>query len=246
MRHYEVIFLVHPDQSEQVPAMIDRYRTLLESNGGTIHRLEDWGRRQLAFMIEKVYKAHYVLMNIECDGNTLAELNSMFKFSDAVIRNLVIRKNSAVTAPSPLAKSKEEIRDEAVGEPPTASQENVVAGEKKNLVDDAPVATIESSAPDEAESIAAKTTEDGDDAPVATIESSAPDEAESIAAKTTEDGDDAPVATIESSAPNEAESIAAKTTEDGDEETDVVQDQVVMPDDSTEDGAANLLKKEED
>ena len=74
MRHYEVVFLVHPDQSEQVPAMIDRYRTLLESNGGTIHRLEDWGRRQLAFMIEKVYKAHYVLMNIECDGNTLSEL----------------------------------------------------------------------------------------------------------------------------------------------------------------------------
>ena len=86
MRHYEVIFLVHPDQSEQVPAMIDRYRALLESNGGTIHRLEDWGRRQLAFMIEKVYKAHYVLMNIECDGKTLTELSSMFKFSDAVIR----------------------------------------------------------------------------------------------------------------------------------------------------------------
>ena len=90
MRHYEVIFLVHPDQSEQVPAMVDRYRALLESNGGTIHRFEDWGRRQMAYMIEKVYKAHYVLMNIECDGNTLTELNSMFKFSDAVIRNLVV------------------------------------------------------------------------------------------------------------------------------------------------------------
>jgi small subunit ribosomal protein S6 len=112
MRHYEVIFLVHPDQSEQVPAMIDRYRALLEANGGTIHRLEDWGRRQLAFMIEKVYKAHYVLMNIECDGNTLTELNRMFKFSDAVIRNLIIRKSHAITEPSPLVKTKDDGPDD--------------------------------------------------------------------------------------------------------------------------------------
>ena len=123
MRHYEVVFLVHPDQSELVPAMIDRYRTLLETNGGTIHRLEDWGRRQLAFMIDKVYKAHYVLMNIECDSNTLAELTSMFKFSDAVIRNLIIRKSKAVTEPSmmSLEKIKEDKREE--GKPESSRSE---------------------------------------------------------------------------------------------------------------------------
>ncbi len=107
MRHYEVVYLVHPDQSEDVPAMVDRYRSLIEKNGGTIHRLEDWGRRQLAYMIDKIYKAHYVLMNIECDGDTLNELTSMFKFSDAVIRNLVIRKNGPVVERSLLALSQE-------------------------------------------------------------------------------------------------------------------------------------------
>ena len=145
MRHYEVIFLVHPDQSEQVPAMIDRYRTLLESNGGTIHRLEDWGRRQLAFMIEKVYKAHYVLMNIECDGKTLTELSSMFKFSDAVIRNLVIRKSRAIIEPSPLAKSKEENRDDQIGESTPVSEKSVAPDldAEKAQVDDTVVPEIE-------------------------------------------------------------------------------------------------------
>ena len=145
MRHYEVIFLVHPDQSEQVPAMIDRYRTLLESNGGTIHRLEDWGRRQLAFMIEKVYKAHYVLMNIECDGKTLTELSSMFKFSDAVIRNLVIRKSRAIIEPSPLAKSKEENRDDQIGESTPVSEESVAPDldKEKAQADDTVVPEIE-------------------------------------------------------------------------------------------------------
>ena len=142
MRHYEVIFLVHPDQSEQVPAMIDRYRALLESNGGTIHRLEDWGRRQLAFMIEKVYKAHYVLMNIECDGNTLTELTSMFKFSDAVIRNLVIRKSRGITDPSPLAKSKDESRGEQMGESTQAGEKIVAVNEVDPQVDDTSVAEI--------------------------------------------------------------------------------------------------------
>ena len=148
MRHYEVIFLVHPDQSEQVPAMIDRYRALLESNGGTIHRLEDWGRRQLAFMIEKVYKAHYVLMNIECDGKTLTELSSMFKFSDAVIRNLVIRKSRAIIEPSPLAKSKEESRDDQIGESTSVSEESVAPDldKEKTQVDDTVVPEIEPAA----------------------------------------------------------------------------------------------------
>jgi len=107
MRHYEIVFLVHPDQSEQVPAMIERYRAMIESNGGAIHRLEDWGRRLLAYPISKAHKAHYVMMNIECDQQTLEQINSAFRFNDAVIRDLVIRRNEAITSPSILAKSEE-------------------------------------------------------------------------------------------------------------------------------------------
>jgi small subunit ribosomal protein S6 len=103
MRHYEVVFLVHPDQSEQVPAMVEKYRGLIEGNGGHIHRCEDWGRRPLAYTIGKVHKAHYVLMNIEIDQPTMDEMANMFKFSDAVIRNLVIRRQEAVTEASALA-----------------------------------------------------------------------------------------------------------------------------------------------
>lgn len=108
MRHYEIVFLVHPDQSEQVPAMIERYRTMIESGNGLIHRLEDWGRRLLAYPINKIHKAHYVLMNIECNQETLTQLNSAFRYNDAVIRDLVISRDSADTEPSFLAKSKEE------------------------------------------------------------------------------------------------------------------------------------------
>ena len=108
MRHYEVVFMVHPDQSEQVSAMLERYRAIIEGGKGSIHRLEDWGRRQLAYPINKVHKAHYVLMNIECDGDVLEQLNSAFRFNDAVIRNLVIKRDKAVTEPSPLIKSAEE------------------------------------------------------------------------------------------------------------------------------------------
>jgi small subunit ribosomal protein S6 len=104
MRHYEVVFLVHPDQSEQVGAMVDKYQSLIEGNGGHVHRSEDWGRRHLAYNIGKVHKAHYVLMNIECDQPTIDEITSMFKFSDAVLRNLVIRRDSAITAASLLAE----------------------------------------------------------------------------------------------------------------------------------------------
>ncbi|HNO74176.1 30S ribosomal protein S6 [Nitrosomonas mobilis] len=102
MRHYEIVFIVHPDQSEQVPAMIERYSNTITSKAGKIHRTEDWGRRQLAYMIQKLHKAHYVLMNIECDQTTLDELIYSFKFNDAVLRHLVIRTNSPVTEPSPL------------------------------------------------------------------------------------------------------------------------------------------------
>ncbi len=104
MRHYEIVFIVHPDQSEQVPAMIERYRTLVASNGGTMHRLEDWGRRQLAYPIEKIHKAHYVLMNIECNQTVLDELDHAFKFNDAVLRHLTVSMKAAVTAPSPMMK----------------------------------------------------------------------------------------------------------------------------------------------
>jgi small subunit ribosomal protein S6 len=110
MRHYEIVFLVHPDQSEQVPAMIERYRGMITAAGGAIHRVEDWGRRQLAYPIAKVHKAHYVLMNVECDKPTLDELTGAFRFSDAVIRNLVIAMPDAVTEPSPMAKAEEEGR----------------------------------------------------------------------------------------------------------------------------------------
>ncbi len=104
MRHYEIVFIVHPDQSEQVPAMIERYKTLITSKNGQIHRLEDWGRRQLAYQIQKLHKAHYVLMNIECDNETLAEIEHGFKFNDAILRHLTIRMKKAVTEPSPMTR----------------------------------------------------------------------------------------------------------------------------------------------
>ncbi len=108
MRHYEIVFLVHPDQSEQVPAMMERYRNMIEGAQGKIHRQEDWGRRQLAHSISKVHKAHYLLLNIECDKPTLDELVGAFRFSDAVLRHLVIARDEAITEPSAMAKAREE------------------------------------------------------------------------------------------------------------------------------------------
>jgi small subunit ribosomal protein S6 len=108
MRHYEVVFLVHPDQSEQVPAMIERYRGMIESDGGRIHRLEDWGRRQLAYPIQRLLKAHYVLMNIECSAAALKELQDAFRFNDAVLRHLIIQMKAAVTEMSPIMKTKDD------------------------------------------------------------------------------------------------------------------------------------------
>ena len=108
MRHYEIVFLVHPDQSEQVPAMIDRYKATVESNGGKVHRLEDWGRRQLAYSINKIHKAHYVLMNVECNQDVRDEIETAFKFNDAVIRSLIVKRDDAVTDMSALAKAKSE------------------------------------------------------------------------------------------------------------------------------------------
>ena len=104
MRHYEICFIVHPDQSEQVPAMVERYKGIVAARNGKVHRLEDWGRRQLAYPLAKVHKAHYVLMNIECDGETIAELEHSFRFNDAVLRHLTVKMTKAVVDPSPMMK----------------------------------------------------------------------------------------------------------------------------------------------
>jgi small subunit ribosomal protein S6 len=121
MRHYEIVFIVHPDQSEQVPAMIERYRSTITSRKGAIHRLEDWGRRQMTYPIAKMHKAHYVLMNIECDQETLDELEHSFKFNDAVLRHLTVQMKAAVTAPSPMMKE-EKSRSVLNGEAPKAAE----------------------------------------------------------------------------------------------------------------------------
>ena len=123
MRHYEVCFIVHPDQSEQVPAMVERYRGIVTARGGVIHRLEDWGRRQLAYTLAKVHKAHYVLMNIECDQVALDELSNAFRFNDAVLRHLVVKMKGPVTTPSPMMKEEKSrsMMEGRGGEPPRES-----------------------------------------------------------------------------------------------------------------------------
>ncbi len=129
MRHYEVVFIVHPDQSEQVPAMIERYRALITASKGTIHRLEDWGRRQLAYPIQKIHKAHYVLMNIECDQATLEELEHGFKFNDAVLRHLTLSTKAAATSPSPMMKEEKSKSVLSRDEAPAAAVAEVAAVE---------------------------------------------------------------------------------------------------------------------
>ena len=143
MRHYEVVFLVHPDQSEQVPAMLERYRATVESAGGKVHRLEDWGRRQLAYPIQKLAKAHYVLMNIECGTGELNELESAFRFNDAVLRNMIMSRKEAVTEPSLLVKrsddrderGREEARrvSEVADETPRDEKAPVAAGQDQDI-----------------------------------------------------------------------------------------------------------------
>lgn len=149
MRHYEIVFLVHPDQSEQVPAMIDRYKKLIEDSKGTIHRLEDWGRRQLAYQIQKIHKAHYVMMNIECDQETLDELENGFRFNDAVLRNLVIRRKAAITEASPMAQTEE--RDSRGGreDRPRREQAAPAAATKEAAPAETPAAATEEAAPAE-------------------------------------------------------------------------------------------------
>jgi len=116
LRHYEIVFLVHPDQSELVPQMIERYRGMIEGDGGTIHRLEDWGRRQLAYPIKKAHKAHYILMNVECSAAALAELEDAFRFSDAVLRHLILARDEAITEPSFLARDDSDRRERSEGQ----------------------------------------------------------------------------------------------------------------------------------
>lgn len=111
MRHYEIVFLVHPDQSEQVSSMVERYTATIKESGGAVHRLEDWGRRQLAYSINKIHKAHYILMNVECGDAALEELNTNFRYNDAVLRSMVIRTDEAITEESPIMKSEQESRE---------------------------------------------------------------------------------------------------------------------------------------
>ena len=137
MRHYEVVFLVHPDQSEQVPGMIERYTQLMADSGGNVHRIEDWGRRQLAYPINKIHKAHYVMMNIECGGEALEELSTLFRFNDAVLRNLVIKRKEAVTEESLILKQERESKERKARiehkrkEEEAAAAAETAAGEKE-------------------------------------------------------------------------------------------------------------------
>lgn len=131
MRHYEVVFLVHPDQSEQVPAMLERYRALIEQSGGSIHRLEDWGRRQLAYLINKVHKAHYIMMNIECNQAALDELENAFFYNDAVLRSIVVKQKTAITEPSVMLGKKDEKFDKRRdARPDTRSNDSRGQGEQ--------------------------------------------------------------------------------------------------------------------
>lgn len=163
MRHYEVVFLVHPDQSEQVPGMIERYTQLMSESGGQIHRMEDWGRRQLAYPINKIHKAHYVLMNIECGGEALEELTTLFRYNDAVLRNLVIKTKAPVTEESLISKgeregkerkaraeAKRKIEDDAAAA--AAAKAETAAEEVAEVAEEAPAAAEEAPADDSEES----------------------------------------------------------------------------------------------
>ena len=169
MRHYEIVFLVHPDQSEQVGAMVDKYRGLIEGSGGHVHRFEDWGRRHLAYNIGKVHKAHYVLLNIECDQATIDEITSMFKFSDAVLRNLIIRRDSAVTEASPLAddhSDEDEDEDEnspVISEPRPMGDEAGRVASVSGGSDPAEEAAAASEAPTDSTAPASETADAGAD-----------------------------------------------------------------------------------
>lgn len=141
MRHYEIVFMVHPDQSEQVPGMIERYSQAIEKDGGKIHRLEDWGRRQLAYPIDKIHKAHYVLLNVEAEQAAIDELTTNFRYNDAVIRNMVLRTDEAITEESPILKAEKESRERRSR--PERSEDDAVEGNEDLGVEDAETEEVE-------------------------------------------------------------------------------------------------------
>lgn len=150
MRHYEVVFLVHPDQSEQVPGMIERYTQLMVDSGGNVHRIEDWGRRQLAYPINKIHKAHYVMMNIECGGEALEELSTLFRYNDAVLRNLVIKRKEAVTEESLILKQERESKERKARIEHKRKEEEAAAAEEEAPAEEAaPEAPAETDGADE-------------------------------------------------------------------------------------------------
>ena len=158
MRHYEVVFLVHPDQSEQVPGMIERYTQLMADSGGNVHRIEDWGRRQLAYPINKIHKAHYVMMNIECGGEALEELSSLFRYNDAVLRNLVIKRKEAVTEESLILKQERESKErKARIEHKRKEEEAAAAAEAAATEKEAPAEEAVPEAPAETDGAAEET-----------------------------------------------------------------------------------------
>ncbi len=180
MRHYEIVFLVYPDQSDQVPQMIERYSLMVTDRGGQIHRLEDWGRRQLAYSIDKLHKAHYVLMNIECNAEALNEIQHAFRFNDAVLRSLVIRRETAVTSISPLAKSAEEEDSEEAQWRSGANAAKTPAETKPATAEEAATKPAEAAADDApaakpAETPAETPAERPEEAPAATPEAASGD-----------------------------------------------------------------------
>jgi small subunit ribosomal protein S6 len=179
MRHYEVVFLVHPDQSEQVPGTMGRYKALVEGANGTVHRLEDWGRRQLAYPIQKLHKAHYVLMNIECDQEGVNQLVDAFKFNDAVLRHLIVKRDRAYTEPSPLVKERE--REDAEKRARAAADERAVQAQAQAR------ARAEASESDESEEV----DEDGETAQGLEEEAAGEEDFES-ADDADDDGDEEP------------------------------------------------------
>ena len=202
MRHYEICFLVHPDQSEQVPAMLERYRSLIEGNNGAIHRVEDWGRRQLAFPIAKLHMAHYVLMNIECDAATLAELEGIFRFNDAVLRHLTVSRQEALVEQSLMMKAKEEKdRSSRSYEERKAAESSAKAAEPAEAAKEEAEAPAKEAAEAPAKEAAEAPAEEAAEAPVK----------EATEAPVKEAAEDAAEATAEVTAP-----VAEESTEDAD------------------------------
>lgn len=218
MRHYEIVFLVHPDQSEQVPAMLERYRSMIESNGGAIHRQEDWGRRQLAYPINKIHKAHYLMLNIECGKSTLEELVGAFRFSDAVLRHMVVNREEAISEPSFMAVAEEESNArpehrrpkpaQASSDEKTADAGSKAAGDPGTVEESAADAGKETAGADE---VTAADDADGAGEPSAQAESDAVAAEEPAAANASEDSPGAAEVTAADD-PDTAEESGKETT----------------------------------